>query len=223
MNIINRHKGHINSHFYSTIHTSCRLSVDCGMLKRISIGLCLITVSLICSLSIDIVGHTWIGNPNATCIFASPVFNHSISPPAEVQTLNISPYILLIQNILTAVAYILIYGGTFEFICAQSPHSVKGFLIGVFFAISGLFQLLGVCGILLPFNFWRFSINFPSCGFVYYLVNIAISIIGVIAFNCAAKKYKYRQRDEFCDERRYIEEYYENAVSHNPPLDDTKV
>ena len=187
-----------------------------GMLKRIGVGLCLITVSLICSLSLDIVRH-FIGNLNAPCLFnAQAVFN----PPAEiVQTLDISPYFLLIQNILTAVAYILIYGGTFEFICAQSPHSVKGFLIGVFFAISGLFQLLGVCGILLPFNFWSIPINFPSCGFGYYLVNIVISVIGVIAFTYAAKKYKYRQRDEFCDERRYIEEYYENAVSHNLPPD----
>ena len=190
-----------------------------GMLKRIGIGLCLITVSLICSLSLDTAGHTT-GNHNAPCIFVSPVFNYSIPLPAEIQTLDISPYFLLIQNILTAVAYILIYGGTFEFICAQSPHSVKGFLIGVFFAISGLFQLLGVCGILLPFNFWSISINyFPSCGFGYYLVNIVISVIGVIAFTYAAKKYKYRQRDEFCDERRYIEEYYENAVSHNLPPD----
>ena len=190
-----------------------------GMLKRIGIGLCLTTVSLICSLSMDTTGH-FIGNLNpAPCLFnAQPVFNYSIIPPAEiVQTLDISPYFLLIQNILTAVAYILIYGGTFEFICAQSPHSVKGFLIGVFFAIRGLFQLLGVCGILLPFNFWSVSINFPSCGFGYYLVNIVISIIGLIAFTYTAKNYKYRQRDEFCDERRYIEEYYENAVSHNPP------
>ena len=190
-----------------------------GMLKRIGIGLCLITVSLICSISMDTAGH--IGNHNASCLFNFlDTFNYSTFPPAEiVQTLDISPYFLLIQNILTAVAYILIYGGTFEFICAQSPHSMKGFLIGVFFAISGLFQLLGVCGILLPFNFWStfIPINFPSCGFGYYLVNIVISVIGMIAFTYAAKKYRYRQRDEFCDERRYIEEYYENAVSHNPP------
>ena len=198
-----------------------------GMLKRIGIGLCLITVSLICSFSMDTAGHTK-GNHNASCLFNAPVtFNFSTLPPAAtVQTLDISPYFLLIQNILTAVAYILIYGGTFEFICAQSPHSMKGFLIGVFFAISGLFQLLGVCGILLPFNFWSIPINyFPSCGFGYYLVNIVISIIGVIAFTYTAKKYKYRQRYEFCDERRYIEEYYENAVSHNPTPDpgDTEV
>ena len=186
-----------------------------GMLKRIGIGMVLITISLICSLSLDTAGHT-IGNPNATCIFGSPVLNYSIPSPAEIQTLDISPYFLLIQNILTAVAYILIYGGTFEFICAQSPHSMKGFLIGVSFAIKGLFQLLGVLVVFLPFNFWSVSISFPSCGFGYYLVNIVISIIGLIAFTYTAKKYKYRQRDEFCDERRYIEEFYENVVNHNP-------
>ena len=38
-----------------------------GMLKRIGIGLCLITVSLICSLTMDTAGH--IGNHNATCVF----------------------------------------------------------------------------------------------------------------------------------------------------------
>ena len=194
-----------------------------GMLKRIGIGLLLITVSLICSLSMDTAGHSPIGNPNATCIFGSSVtvYNYSISPLADqkVQTLDISPYFLLIQNILTAAAYILIYGGTFEFICAQSPHSMKGFLIGVLFAIKGLFQLLGVLVVFLPFNFWHFTINFPSCGFGYYLVNIIISIIGVIAFTYAAKKYQYRQRDEFCDERQYIEEFYENVVNHNPPPD----
>ena len=107
---------------------------------------------------------------------------------------NFGSYFLLIQNMLTAVASILIYGGMFEFICAQSPHSMKGFL----------FQLLSVLGILLPFNI-SFNISFvyntsqltfPSCGFGYYLVNIVISIIGVIAFTYTAKKYKYRQRDD---------------------------
>ena len=93
---------------------------------------------------------------------------------------------------------------------------MKGFLIGISFAIKGLFQLLGVLVVFLPFNFWSVSINFPSCGFGYYLVNIVISIIGVIAFTYTAKKYKYGQRDEFCDERRYIEEFYENVVNHNP-------
>ena len=75
----------------------------------------------------------------------------------EAPSLQLNPYILVIQNILVAVAYILIYGGVFEFICVQSPHSMKGVLIGIFFAVKGLFQLIGVLGILLPFSLWKDS------------------------------------------------------------------
>ena len=45
-----------------------------------------------------------------------------------------------------------LYIGTYEFICAQSPHSMKGFIIGMFFAISGFFQSLGVFFIHIPIN-----------------------------------------------------------------------
>ena len=82
----------------------------------------------------------------------------------------------------------IIYGGVFKFICAQSPHSMKGFLIGIFFAIKGLFQLIGVLGILLPFSFWQES---PRAGLIYFLVNILISVAGVVAFIVAAKRYQY--------------------------------
>ena len=103
-------------------------------------------------------------------------------------SLNVNPYILIIQQILIAMAYVFIYGGVFEFICAQSPHSMKGFLIGIFFAIKGLFQLIGVLGILLPFSFWWHS---PFVGLVYFLVNIVISVAGVVVFIIAAKRYQY--------------------------------
>ena len=122
----------------------------------------------------------------------------TFNEPIIASSLHLSPFILIIQNFLIAVAYILIYGGVFEFICAQSPHSMKGVLIGIFFAIKGLFHLIGVLGILLPFSFWQTS---PRAGLVYFLVNIVISVVGVVAFTIAAKRYKYRERDDFCDIR----------------------
>ncbi len=135
-------------------------------------------------------------------------------------SLNVSPYILIIQQVLIAVAYVFIYGGVFEFICAQSPHSMKGFLIGIFFAIKGLFQLIGVLGILLPFSIWR---NSPFVGLVYFLVNIVISVAGVVAFIVAAKRYQYRQREEDCNVRKFIEEVYEKDVNHNRDFEDLDV
>ena len=51
---------------------------------------------------------------------------------------------------------------------------------------------------------------------VYFLVNIVISVVGVVFFIVTARRYRYRQRDEFCNIRKYIEDYYEKAVQHNP-------
>ena len=181
------------------------------ILKRIGIGLCLITVSLLCSLLVDTMGHVLPNGHNATSIF-NP--GNIIEDPPSLQ---LSPYILFIQNFLIAVAYILIYGGVFEFICAQSPHSMKGVLIGIFFAVKGLFQLIGVLGILLPFSFWQTS---PRAGLVYFLVNIVISIVGVVAFMVIARRYQYRQRDDFCNIRKYIEDFYEKEVQHNPRFEE---
>ena len=112
-----------------------------NILKRIGLGLCLITLSLICSLLVDSIGHALPNRQNATSIFDLDP-NYYFHFGFVDGSLQLNPYILVIQNLLLAVAYILIYGGVFEFICAQSPHSMKGFLIGVFFALKGLFQLV---------------------------------------------------------------------------------
>ncbi len=190
-----------------------------GIFRRIGIGLCLITVSLFCSLFVDTIGHLLPNGHNATSVFA-PGRNPSNHDVVAAPSLHLSPYILIIQEVLVAVAYVFIYGGVFEFICAQSPHSMKGFLIGIFFAIKGFFQLISVLGILLPFSFWQDS---PRAGLVYFLVNIVISVVGVVAFIVAAKRYQYRQRDEICNVRKYIEEVYEKDVNHNLEYEDLDV
>ena len=199
-----------------------------GILRRIGIGLCLITVSLFCSLFVETFGHLH-SSYNATISMFAPghfvyIYDDDVNYPFRsfvgAPSLNISPYILIIQQVLVAVAYVFIYGGVFEFICAQSPHSMKGFLIGIFFAIKGLFQLIGVLGILLPFSIWR---NSPFVGLVYFLVNIVISVAGVVVVIVAAKRYQYRQREEDCNLRKFIEEVYEKDVNHNRDFEDLDV
>ena len=183
-----------------------------SILGRIGIGLCLTTVSLVCSLSMDKIGHDLLTANITSSLFAAENFKGLYANP-----LNLNAYILTPQNILIAISYTLIYGGVFEFICAQSPHSMKGFLIGIFFAVKGLFQLIGVFAILLPFSFWTDS---SQVGLAYFLLNIVISISGVVFFILAARRYQYRQREEFCNERKYIEEFYEKDVRHNQDFED---
>ena len=54
-------------------------------------------------------------------------------------------------------------------------------------------------------------------------MNILISVAGVVVFIIAAKRYRYRQRDELCNERKDIEEFYEKAVNHNREFEDLDV
>ena len=65
---------------------------------------------------------------------------------------------------------------------SPSPHSMKGLMIGTFFAIRGAFQLLGALVFIFPFLAWKSTSSFPSCGFVYYLVNMIVTFLGLIAF-----------------------------------------
>ena len=52
--------------------------------------------------------------------------------------------------------------------------------------------------------------QFPICGFVYFLVNTLVALIGLIAFVLVAKRYRKRERDEPDHIYRYAEEYYAN-------------
>ena len=167
-----------------------------GMLKRIGLGIVLYLISGFCTLAMGVSNHNCISE---SCTLTS--------------YLNISSHFLILQYSLNAVSNLLIYIASYEFVCAQSPQSMKGLLIGTFFAIKGVFQLLGVilylaigvgCSL-------RHQLVFPLCGFIYYFINVVIALIGIIAFVFIARRYQYRQRDEPDNIYRYAEEYYANA------------
>ena len=164
-----------------------------GMLKKMGLGMVLLLISGLCTLVM--------GVANRNCA----------SESCTLTSFKINPHFLLFQFSLNAVSYLLIFIASYEFVCAQSPHSMKGLLIGTFFAIKGVFQSLGV--VLYSVIGVRCSVkhHFPICIFVYYFISIVIALIGLIAFVLVARKYQYRERDEPDNIYRYAEEYYANA------------
>ncbi len=99
--------------------------------------------------------------------------------------------------------YYLLYATSLEFIAAQSPHAMRGILMGAFYFIMGIFLILSIL-LLIPFkvtSIWGegdLSNNPPviSCGFGYYAVCIGIAVVGFVALLLAVKWYQYRRRDE---------------------------
>ena len=192
-----------------------------SIFARLQFGGTVCLLGIFTLLIIDVVGHSlkhtdMIAN-HTQCVFQVHITNTTISHPA----LNMHWSVLIPPSLLLGIGPLIVMTTTLEFISAQSPQSMKGFLIGVFFAIRGLFHFLNSV-IIIPFSLkhpWargRMIRNPPvtNCGFVYLLFTCVVGLIGLVLFSVAAKKYKYRKRDEgmFCQQD--VEEIYDRYVSH---------
>ena len=181
-----------------------------GMLKRMGLGMILLFISGLCTLAMTSTGHDC-RTYDSDYISDDLIYSSSLN-----SCFKVSLHYLILQNSLNAVGYTLLYIASYKFICAQSPHAMKGLLIGTYFAIRGIFQLLGVLAIYTPIGvLCKLQGKFQVCGFIYYLINIVIGLSGILAFIFVAKKYQYRQRDEPDNIYRYVEEYY--AKAQNEP------
>ncbi len=140
------------------------------------------------------------GLTDSTCLFLT---EHNSS------TLEFPTQALVITNLLYGVAAPLISITVLEFISAQSPHTMKGLLLGVFYAFKGLFITLGSVATF-PFaqeRLWGDQHGMFSCGFYYYLSNSVFGVLGLVVFMLAARWYRYRERDDPPYRHQYAEDY----------------
>ena len=197
------------------------------LFTRLGIGIAISLLGVISLLIIDLVGHS-MNRGNATnntqCMFHVTPRNQ----PLPFPTLNMHWAVLIPPTILLGIGPLLLVATTLEFISAQSPQSMKGLLVGVFFAIRGLFQFLNsIITIPLSLNqLWASTqmIEHPpvtNCGFVYLLLTCVTGLIGLILFLLAAKRYKYRTRDEGMFRQQDIEEIYDRYISQAPQSPDS--
>ena len=175
-----------------------------GMLKRLGLGMILMSLSLLCTLLIDTMGHVHLSHK--VCFRKTDTHPE---PPDD--SIHATTAYYTVTFVLNGLGKMLFYIAAYEFICAQSPHAMKGLLIGTFYTMKGVFQLIGALVIFVPFYTYRLTTNLPSCGFVYYLVNILVALTGLVAYTWVARRYQYRQRDEPDNIYRYAEEYYDKT------------
>ena len=165
---------------------------------RIKIGALVLILGLMGMFVIELVGHILYSkhhDDRVMCMFQEQLTNHSNS-------LDLPWSVTLAPGFLTQAGITVIITTTFEFISAQSPHSMKGLLFGVMFAIRGVFQLFTAVGIL-PFSLatiWgtkEMKENPPpvfNCGFGYLLFSCVVGLTGLVLFLMAIKRYQYRER-----------------------------
>ena len=184
-----------------------------GMLKRIQIALVVMVLSLICTFVMDVVVH--VNNTEyAHCIFGDLTKLTDAYKFVEANDFPSSPplyqnvYFFTTQHVLSALADMLFDIAVLEFICSQSPYSMKGLLLGIFFSVRSLFQGIAAVSIV-PFGtVWK--IESLSCGSGFYAMYIVIGLLEFVVFSCVSKRYRYRNVNEPSNEYRYAEEYYSN-------------
>ena len=175
------------------------------LLQHLGLGISISACGMLSMLLLDAIGHYSSGTDQC-------MFTIHIDPPPS--TLHLHTPLLLIPIVLNGIGPPLVYITVLEFILAQSPHSMKGFLVGVFYAIKGVFLILGnitIAPFILPYRHTNGST--VSCGTGYYLVVTIIAVGGLLLYVLAARRYKYWQRGEQPYNQMHVEEYYERVVA----------
>ena len=121
---------------------------------------------------------------------------------------------LLVPQILHGFGHMLVFLTVLEFICAQAPFRLKGFMVGIWYAILSI----------------KYFITTIDTAIVYYLMertwiiyeSIKIGIIGLslIIFGISCRWYRYRERDEVVNVQGMIEEIYERKLLQQENEDD---
>ena len=152
-----------------------------SMLKLIGFAFFIEILGTIGMVTIETVGH--LQTPNVTCMF-----NNTIN---KIMSLNY--YWTIIPQVIKAIERVIITIVTSEFVIAQSPQQMKGFLFGFWGAFNGVAKLIGYN---LHHLFKLLPQSIPiSCGFYYYLTQTLLLSLMFTVFLVLSKRYKLRMRD----------------------------
>ena len=188
------------------------------MFVRLGFGITILLLGVLYFLVMDVTGHSLNRtqvNESTQCMFDVALDELRIRVPS----LGMHWALLIPANVLLGFGPLLTVTSVFEFISAQSPHSMKGLVIGLFLTIKTLFELLGALS-LIPFSLtiiWKSEYlqehsPLTNCGFGYLLSVSVIAMIGLVLFLVVAKNYKYRVRDDRPYDHRFVIDYYSRTI-----------
>ena len=187
----------------------CMCSPYMGIIRRFLLGLLLLLLYEVLLLVVEVTGVTVTQNHNVTCLL-----NAGADDLLKNRVLDLNHKWLLLPQFVSGIAqYILLQSGA-EFLCAQSPNSMRGLLFGAVYY---------TCFLLSPIA--RFSLQWiakltskscvKKCGIWYYvaLMVFTLSLIGSVIL--LKKRYSLRRRDEnLHNEQIFAVNYYDKYLPH---------
>ena len=118
---------------------------------------------------------------------------------------------MALQSFLNSVSLFALGLGGIEFICSQTPYSMRGLISGAGYGSVALFTLVGVA-ITQPFMMnlpiWKTG-GIVNCGFWYLLVIVIIFIFNGIILYILGRFYKNRNIEDVLPNKQIFAERYQ--------------
>ena len=173
-------------------------------LKRAGIGAFGTIIVASIALSADMVGHVH-ANATVECMF---VENRTSTSLQSIDYL----WIGIALGVVIGIELVTLNATLFEFLCAQTPHTMKGLIVGLSLASAGLSHALSGATLTTWTHAWSPPVTYPTCAFWFYLFIIVVTVVGLVMFGIVAKWYKRRERDELLHQQRFVEDYYDKYI-----------
>ena len=180
-----------------------------GIMRRILLGLLLLLLFEVLLLVVEVTGVTVTQNHNVTCLL-----NAGADDLLNSHVLDLSnKWLLLPQFVSGAANYVLLQSGL-EFLCAQSPYSMRGLLFGALWYT--LFLITPIARLTLQ---WVARLtskgSLKNCGIWYYIALMVFTLSFIGSVILLKKCYSLRRRDEnLHNEQMFAVNYYDKYLPY---------
>ena len=125
----------------------------------------------------------------------------------------------VVSQVLYGISYVLILPTSLEFTIAQSPHEMRGLLVGLWYAARGVVYIFTINSKYL----FRCEKEITCQSVYYYIVNSVLVLIILIVFIILAKHYKLRVRENEINVHLIAEEHYERYMDQEVEYNNNKI
>ena len=187
-----------------------------SILTKFNIGIFFAFLSISADLSLEVIGHIKLDADETKCQlrveFTLAEHDHSFK-----YTLPLDYKWIMLPESLRAISFYFMLSGAIQFVCAQTPYTMKGLMLGWLYGAYGCSIIVGYI-LLLPITLTthKWPPNRYGCE-TWYLLSVSIVLLLVFIFSSILSwRYKKRQReDTLPNEHIFAIDYYSRYTMHN--------
>ena len=174
-----------------------------SMLNRVSIGLVIALLTTVSYLMFVLIGYEK-DKTEVDCLLPHKVTDETV--------IRIDYQWVIIPQLASGLCFFFIHVNSFEFVIAQAPTNMRGFVVGIWYAAIGIGELMNI-NFYHPFTY--IQANPLGCIFYYFLAKSMLILLILVAFLFLTKYYKLRVRENIVPVYQIAEDYYGKYIDQS--------